>query len=309
MAVTAKWYTKAFVNAFGGDTAGEQPIIDLLSDSIKVMLCTSSYSPNRDTHEFKSHITNEVTGTGYDAGGATLGTKTLVVSSSSMKFDAADTQWAGSTITARYAVIYDDSPSTDATKPLLGYIDFGTNMASSGTTFKIAWHADGILRVDPEASLGTIPTRWYTQAFVNAFGTSSSAGAPLFDYLSDDIKVMLCTSTYSPDRNGHDFRDHVSAYEIPPGGNYVTGGVMLGGKSIIVDQNSHSVKFDADDTQWTNSTITGARYAIIYNDSPSGNNEKPLLGYIDFVTDRSSNGTTFKISWDSTGLLRINPEV
>jgi hypothetical protein len=131
----------------------------------------------------------------------------------------------------------------------------------------------------------------------------------LFDYLSDEIKVMLCTSSYYPNRNTNDFRDHVSAYEIPPGGNYVTGGAVLGGKTLTVDQNTHSAKFDADDTQWTNSTIRGARYAVIYNDSPATDATKPLLGYIDFVTDRSSNGTTFKISWDSSGLLRINPEV
>jgi len=45
------------------------------------MLTTSSYSPAKDTHDFKDYVTNEVTGTGYSAGGATLGSKTLTAGS------------------------------------------------------------------------------------------------------------------------------------------------------------------------------------------------------------------------------------
>lgn len=42
--------------------------VDWDSDTIKVMLTTSSYTPNQDTHIYKSSVTNEVTGTGYTAG-------------------------------------------------------------------------------------------------------------------------------------------------------------------------------------------------------------------------------------------------
>jgi hypothetical protein len=37
--------------------------IDLDTDVLKVMLCTSTYTPNQDTHKYKSSVTNEVTGT------------------------------------------------------------------------------------------------------------------------------------------------------------------------------------------------------------------------------------------------------
>ena len=47
--------------------------IDLDTDTIKVMLVTSTYTPNQDTHTKRSDVTNEVSGTGYTAGGATLG--------------------------------------------------------------------------------------------------------------------------------------------------------------------------------------------------------------------------------------------
>ena len=45
------------------------------SDTIKVALTTVTYSPAQDTDDFFNDVTNEVTGTGYTAGGATLGTK------------------------------------------------------------------------------------------------------------------------------------------------------------------------------------------------------------------------------------------
>ena len=148
MAVSAYWFGKAIANAFGGETEAESKVIDYLTDTIKVMLCTSSYTPSQDTHETKADVTNEVTGDGYTAGGATLANKTLSYDapSNTVKFDADDVEWTDSTITARYAVIYDDTPSGDSNKCLLGYIDFGENKASNAGSFKIQWHTDGILK-------------------------------------------------------------------------------------------------------------------------------------------------------------------
>lgn len=123
--------------------------VDLDSDAIKVMLCTSSYVPNQDTHQYKSSVTNEVTGTGYTAGGATL-TSTVVAytaGTNTLNFDAADTVWTGSTITARFAVVYDSTPGTDATRPLICYVDFGADVVSSGGSFTIVWDAAGIISV------------------------------------------------------------------------------------------------------------------------------------------------------------------
>jgi len=61
--------------------------------------------------------------------------------------DADDTTWSSSTITARYAVIYDASPATNATRPLIGYVDFGSDQSSSNGNFTITWDATGIVRI------------------------------------------------------------------------------------------------------------------------------------------------------------------
>lgn len=118
--------------------------IDLTSDTIKVALADSGYTPNTQTHDFFNDVTNEEAGTGYTAGGATLANKAWTVSSSTIvKFDADDTSWASSTITTRYAIIY-KSTGNSATSPLIAVVDFSTDRTSDGGTFLISWNASGI---------------------------------------------------------------------------------------------------------------------------------------------------------------------
>jgi hypothetical protein len=123
--------------------------VDFDTDTIKVMLTTSSYSPNQDTHAYKSDVTNEVVGTGYTAGGQALTSKTVTYDAATnvIILDAADTTWANSTITARYAVIYDDAGASDATKVLLGYVDLGSDQSSTNGAFALTWDATGIFRI------------------------------------------------------------------------------------------------------------------------------------------------------------------
>lgn len=141
MAVTAFWYGQALLKALNKE-------IDWDTDTIKAMLCTSTYVPDQDAHVYKDvSVTNEVTGTGYTAGGTTLASKTITYTAGTnvIALDAADVTWASATITARYAVIYDDSPASN--KPLLGYVDFGADQSSSNGNFTITWDAAGILKV------------------------------------------------------------------------------------------------------------------------------------------------------------------
>lgn len=142
MAVTAKWYGLGLKSLANKE-------IDWDTDTIKVMLCTSTYVPDQDTHQYKSSVTNEVTGTGYTAGGATLSscTSTYTAGTNTLVLDAADVSWPNSTILARFAVVYDSTPATDATRPLLGYVDFGQDVSTTAGTFSIVWDAAGILQI------------------------------------------------------------------------------------------------------------------------------------------------------------------
>ena len=123
--------------------------IDLDSDTIKVSLHASSYTPSV-AHDFFSDLTNEVTGSNYTAGGATLGsTAVTTVTTNDAMYDAADTTWSAHATgfsTARYAVIY-KSTGTDSTSPLLGYIDFTSDQDNVNNDLTIKWNASGILQL------------------------------------------------------------------------------------------------------------------------------------------------------------------
>jgi hypothetical protein len=124
--------------------------IDWDTDTIKVALLTNAYTPDQDAHNYLDDVVaNEVTGTGYTAGGNTLANKTNSYNSATnvITLDADDTTWSSSTITARYAVIYDATPATNATRPLIGYVDFGSDQSSSNGNFTITWDATGIVRI------------------------------------------------------------------------------------------------------------------------------------------------------------------
>ena len=136
-------YGITFLNALKNDLALD--LDDTTADRSKAMLVTSSYTPNFGTHDFKSDVTNEVSGTGYDAGGKSLTSVTLTQSGGTITFDAADLTWASSTITARGAVVYDDSLTND---PLICYIDFGADKSSSAGDFVLSFNASGIFTLD-----------------------------------------------------------------------------------------------------------------------------------------------------------------
>lgn len=124
--------------------------IDLDTDTIKVMLVTSSYTPNQDTHTKRSDITDEVAGTGYVAGGAALANKTVTVDNTDNEgvFDADDLSWSTATITARGAVLYKSRGGAASADELLCYFDFGADKTSTAGTFLITWNAEGILNLN-----------------------------------------------------------------------------------------------------------------------------------------------------------------
>ena len=111
--------------------------IDLVNDAIKVMLCTSAYVPNQDAHQFKSDITGEVVGTGYTAGGQALTGKALSYAAGHTEtWTATSPSFPSSTITARFAVFYQDT-GTPATSRLICYWDFGVDVSSSTGAFTL----------------------------------------------------------------------------------------------------------------------------------------------------------------------------
>lgn len=124
--------------------------IDLDTDTIKVALVTSSYTPDQDAHEDYADITNEVAnGNGYTTGGETLANAAVTIDDTDNEgvFDADDVTWSASTITARGAIVYKDS-GVAGTSWFICYLDFGSDQSSSSGDFTIQWNAEGILNLN-----------------------------------------------------------------------------------------------------------------------------------------------------------------
>lgn len=126
--------------------------VDLDTDTIKVSLHTSSYTPDLDAHDYADDLTNEVAnGSGYTTGGAALASKAIGTDTGSdfAYLDADDLTWTSLTKTFRYAVVY-KSTGTAGTSPLIMLINFGTDQVIAATDFILQWAAPasgGILKV------------------------------------------------------------------------------------------------------------------------------------------------------------------
>jgi hypothetical protein len=123
------------------------------------------------------------------------------------------------------------------------------------------------------------------------------------DWDSDDIKVMLVSSSYVPNQDTHDYLDDITAYEVT-GTGYTAGGQSLASKTVTYDGSTNTLVLDAADNTWASSTIT-ARYAIVYNNTGASAAAKPLVCYVDLLSDQASNNGNFVIEWDATGILRL----
>lgn len=148
MAVSAKWYGNALTGQYSGTAARR---VDWVADSVKVALCTATYTPNQDTHVFFSDITNELTTAGgYTAGGVALAGKSVSydTASNETRLIASASSWTSASFTARYAIVYVDTAGAATTDPLLGWVDFGADETVASGTFTITWDAtNGVLKL------------------------------------------------------------------------------------------------------------------------------------------------------------------
>ena len=120
-------------------------------DIFKLQLHTSTYTPNTD-HAVKADLTNEVVnGNGYTTGGygftAANNLCTDDDTGDKAVFDInEDATWPASSITARYGVLVDDTPTSPA-DPLVCCFDFGSDKTTSNGTFTVQFNALGIIDI------------------------------------------------------------------------------------------------------------------------------------------------------------------
>jgi hypothetical protein len=125
--------TQAMCNSFKTELLGGTH--DLDTDIIKIALFTSSATLDASTTAYST--TNEVSGTGYTAGGNTLAGAAISLSGSTAIVDFSDTTWSSATITARGALIYNSSKADRA----IAVLDFGSDKSSTNGDFTVVFPA------------------------------------------------------------------------------------------------------------------------------------------------------------------------
>jgi len=113
----------------------------------KIALFTSSATLSAATTAYST--SNEVSGTGYSAGGNILVVSQIPTSTGTTAFlDFSDTTWTTATITARGALIY---LANGTTNPAVAVLDFGGDKTSTAGNFTIQFPAadatNAILRI------------------------------------------------------------------------------------------------------------------------------------------------------------------
>lgn len=132
------------INAFVENLA--EKVHNLGSDTLKILLTNSAPVA---TNSVKADLTEISAGNGYSAGGPSVTISSSAQTSGTYKLTLADvviTASGGSIGPFRYAVLYNDTPTSPA-DPLIGWYDYGSSITLADTeTFTVDFNAtDGAL--------------------------------------------------------------------------------------------------------------------------------------------------------------------
>jgi hypothetical protein len=125
--------------------------VNLSSLTVKGMIVTSGYSVNQNTHDFRDDLgANEVSGTGYSAGGNTLANPVVSLDGAGLvtvDFDdpATWSQNAAGFSNGRRFIVYIARGGAASADELIGYsADFGADLGNVAADLAIALNASGL---------------------------------------------------------------------------------------------------------------------------------------------------------------------
>lgn len=148
-----------------------------------------------------------------------------------------------------------------------------------------------------------------------AFASSGAFGLTLKDVFQNDtaadwpadtFKIALFTNSItSPnfDTNTAYGAAPFDANEVPNGSGYTTGGAALTTPTLTVS--SGVLVWDAVDSSWTSASFT-ARGGLIYDDTITTPTADPALFAIAFGQDYTATNGTFLVTYDATGIARLD---
>jgi len=110
---------------------------NVASDTLKMALYTAYATLNQDTTAYISD--NEISGTGYTAGGETLSNVTIMSGSNTVYVSFSNVVWNPAQFTTRGALIYNSTKSNAS----IAVLDFGSDKIQTGNnTFTVTLPPD-----------------------------------------------------------------------------------------------------------------------------------------------------------------------
>lgn len=107
------------------------------------------------------------------------------------------------------------------------------------------------------------------------------------------------TPNFDVDPAGYGLGQYASNEVIGTG--YSAGGALLTGQTLTAS--SGTITYDANDVDWTSSTINNARCALLYCDALTNNNAYVL---VTFGGDYSNLNGLFRIQWNVSGIFTLD---
>lgn len=123
--------------------------IDFSTDTFYCSLHTATYAYDQDADEFFADVTDEITGTGYTAGGVVVSGLTMTYNAGDKAFylDIDDPLWTGLTATGiKYGVIRKDTGDS-ATDPLIAILVLATADDVTAADYSLVIPTEGLFAV------------------------------------------------------------------------------------------------------------------------------------------------------------------
>jgi hypothetical protein len=132
-------------------------------------------------------------------------------------------------------------------------------------------------------AITTGPLTWYDKGIKNM---------TKLNVLTDDIRVALTTSSYTPNAVSHEYFDVSVTNELPTAAGYTAGGQALSNKTLT-EISAGLWGFDSDDVIWTATGGDLAAYlAILYNNTPASNKQLLAYAYLNYNSGTPLTVTT-----------------
>lgn len=144
--------------------------------------------------------------------------------------------------------------------------------------------------------------------FVTTFKDCFDNSDLVLDWVNDTVKCALYNNSVTPNFST-DTAYGTGTWASTPnqitGTNYTAGGVSLAGKTVS-ESPAGSIMFDANDAQWTTATFSGARCALLWDDTVASPTADCVVALVNFGADYGVTAGTFSIQWSSSGIFAID---